>query len=595
MLKPVLISVFLSLCCLLQAAAPDYYERAEKQYYDADYSGAITTALEGLAQKDVTPEDEVEFWSVLGSSYARLGAFDKAAEYMILCYDYDKANGDAKGLTSSLINLASMYVYAGNPQLAEDYALEAIENERSIGRPDKLAMAYGKACDVYHALGQDTTALHYADLAVELSEVELDRSAQAVRRSQRAYPLEALERYRQALADLTFAESVFRETGARQSLSIVCFQLAQEYGRQGRDALERQYLLEAADIARELEDYPLLQKICSKLATSLREREPVLAYKYLEEASAIQDSISRSKSNNALELFNIEYETARREQTIAIQQLELTKEKRQKQTYALIVIVLLVASAVTAVIGLRLRRSERRLKQSNEQKDFLFRVISHDIHSPAVAQLRGMQMLRSHGMNMSREEMNEVHLQLERQAEAEVELIDNVLRWARTKSGSIRPEAVRFVLDDLAREVISQHVGNAQSKDIKIELKSPGNVVVCSVRSNLMLALRNLLSNAIKFSLKGSKVLVVIEPFDEGARLSIQDHGIGIPEDKLERIFDTASTFRRSGTDGEPSNGLGLTVSRSLVEEAGGELSVQSKEGEGSRFTIIINNLREYV
>ena len=248
MLKPVLISVFLSLCCLLQAAAPDYYERAEKQYYDADYSGAITTALEGLAQKDVTPEDEVEFWSVLGSSYARLGAFDKAAEYMILCYDYDKANGDAKGLTSSLINLASMYVYAGNPQLAEDYALEAIENERSIGRPDKLAMAYGKACDVYHALGQDTTALHYADLAVELSEVELDRSAQAVRRSQRAYPLEALERYRQALADLTFAESVFRETGARQSLSIVCFQLAQEYGRQGRDALERQYLLEAADM-----------------------------------------------------------------------------------------------------------------------------------------------------------------------------------------------------------------------------------------------------------------------------------------------------------------------------------------------------------
>lgn len=585
--------ILLFLPCLLSAGTPDYYEKAEALYYEAKYSEAITIALEGLEQEDIEDEDAVELWSILGTSYARLGAFDKAAEYMILCYEYDKANGDAKGLTSSLINLASMYVYAGNPNLAEDYALEAIENELTIGRPDKLAMAYGKACDVYHALGRDSTALHYANLAVELSESQLDQTAQAIRRSQRAYPLEALGRYNEALADLKMAESVFRQKEMRQSLSIVCFQLAQEYGRQGRTALERQYLKEAADITRELGDYPLLQKICSRLANSLRSSDPAQAFTYLEEASVIQDSIARSKSNKALELFNIEYETARREKTIAVQNLEIAKEKRQKQLFAAIIIFLIIGGLGSAMAGIRLRRNERKLRQSNEQKDFLFRVISHDIHSPAVAQLRGMQMLRSHGMKMSGEELREVLLQLERQAESEVELIDNVLRWARSKSGSGIPEAVRFVLDDLVKEVISQHTGSAQSKNIDIELESPGNVVVCSIRSNLLLALRNLVSNAIKFSPKGAKVQITIEPASEGAVLSIIDHGIGIPQDKLESIFDAVSSFRRSGTDGEPSNGLGLTVSRALIEETGSSLGVQSKEGEGSCFTILINNLQE--
>ena len=194
---------------------------------------------------------------------------------------------------------------------------------------------------------------------------------------------------------------------------------------------------------------------------------------------------------------------------------------------------------------------------------------------------------------MTGEELREVLLQLERQAESEVELIDNVLRWARSKSGSGNPEAVRFVLDDLVKEVLSQHTGSAQSKNIKIKLESPGNVVVCSIRSNLLLALRNLVSNAIKFSPKGSEVEIAIEPASEGAVLSIIDHGIGIPTDKLESIFDAVSSFRRSGTDGEPSNGLGLTVSRDLIKETGSSLGVQSKEGEGSCFMILINNLQE--
>ena len=586
-----LTAILLILASFAAAAGDrDWYAEAEALYYGSRYPEAIKAALEGVASGGMDESGKVDLYSILGSSYARLGAFDKAADYMNRCYEYDKANGEVKGLTSSLINLASMYVYAGEPDLAVNYALAAIENERGVGRPDKLAMAYGKACDVYHALGRDSTALEYANLAVAIADKDLDELPQAVRRSQRAYPLEALERYGEALQDLLFAEKVFRARDNRQSLGIICFQLGQEYGRQGRRDLERQYLREAAGISRELSDLPLLQKVCRRMATSLQTSDPAQAYLYLEEASALQDSIARGKSANTLELYNIEYETARREQTISEQKLELLKERRRRGALIGIVLVLVAFAALITVNALRARRNERMLKASNEQKDFLFRAISHDIHSPAVAQLRGIQMLRGNADRLSGAQVGEVMVQLERQAESEVELIDNVLRWARSNAGQAESESVRFLLNELAEEVISQYGGSASMKGIKLILDTSEAVSVCANRSNLALVLRNLLSNAIKFSHPGSEVRISLCSVPGGAELSVSDHGVGIPVDKIEGIFEAGAAFRRAGTDGEPSNGMGLAVSRKLIEESGGSLKVESVEGKGSRFTIFVKD-----
>ena len=583
-----LIALFLP---VLPLYGKDYYQEAEKAYYESRYAEAIMTAREGLSQSGLQEGDAVELYSILGCSYSRLGDFDKAADFMIRCYEWDKEHGEEKGLTSSLINLASMYVYAGKPELAAGYALEAIANEESIGRPDKLSMACGKACDVYHAAGKDSLALAYADRAVSIASRELDRTAQAIRRSQRAYALEGLGRYDAALNDLLFAEDVFRKENIRQSLSIVCFQLGQEYGRRGRTAAERQYLKEAAGLARELGDQPLLEKIYHRLALAARDTDPDAAFGYMEQSMALKDSISRRKSSKAMELFNIEYETLRRERTIALQKSEIAGERRMNLVLTLLALLLITIVAVILLYTFRLGKERRKLKESNAQKDFLFKVVSHDIHAPAMAQLRSMQMLRTHGARLHPSELGQVYLQLERQAESEVELIDNVLRWARTKTEA--PEPVRFALDEMVGEVIGQYSGSARSKDISVSLESPDDIVVCSIRSNLMLALRNLLSNAIKFSPKGSPVTIAIEPATDGALLSVSDRGIGIPKERIPSIFNADGSFRRSGTDGEPSNGLGLTVTRDLVEETGSTIGVESEEGNGSRFTIHIKNLQE--
>ena len=562
----------------------DFYAEAEDHYYAGRFADAIRVALEGAARPGVDDEAAVELYSILGASYSRLGAFDKAADYMVRCYEYDKAHGEASGLTSSLINLASMYVYAGQPELAEQYALDAIANEEKVGRPDKLAMALGKACDVYHAQGRDSLALEYANRAVDTAR-GVGPSAQAVRRSQRAYALEALGRYREALVDLLYAEEVFRADMNRQSLSVVCFQLAQEYGRQGNKARERMYLREAAALARDLGDLPLLQKIDTRLSESLSGDNPAEALGFLQEASTLADSIARSKSTHALELYNIEFETERREETIRQQELQLRRERTLRTVLFVSSLLLLALAAVAVVMTVRYRRNARKLEASNEQKDFLLKVISHDIYSPTAARLKSLQMIRPVAASLPPDQLGKLFQDLEQQSKSEVEFLDNVLRWAKSRTGE-QGEHVRFDLCALVNEVAGQYSQSAGLKCIKIETASEGPVIVVSNRSSVMLALRNLISNAVKFSPSGATVDVRVSRAGGKACVAVQDHGIGIPADKIDTLFTPGKAFRRQGTGGELSNGIGLTVSYGLIAGVGGSIDVESREGEGSTFTI---------
>lgn len=538
------------ICVLMWQAAGfsqvrDVYPEADKLCSESRWAEAVSLCLEGLAQEGLEASAAVELHSVLGVSYARLGAFGKAAEYMKKCYEYDLANGDKKGLTSSLINLASMYVYAGEPEKGEAYALEAVTNELSLGRPEYLAKAYGKVSDVYHALGRDSTALKYADLALQTAERNLDEIQVAVRRSQRAYALVGLGRHNEALADLQAAEQTLRAAGATQSLSVVCFQKAQLYGDLDDISNEIACLEEAQALASEIRDIPLIQKISK-------------------------------------------YEIDRREQTVNLLNESLDRERHISRTLMVTIVLLLAAVAAAVIAATRARRAARRLAARTAQKDFLLRVISHDLKSPAVAQLTGIQMLRRNIDKLSPDDFSQVVSQMELNAGAEVELIENALRWSSLQSTDKQSEAVRFNLLDLAHETASQYRQPADIKRVNLSVDTSPDVFVNSERGSIALVLRNLLSNAIKFSSEGDSVTIHVDQTESAAEISVADTGIGIPPEDLDNIFDPARNCRRTGTAGEPSNGLGLSVSLAIVEHLGGTINASSRVGEGSMFTISI-------
>lgn len=98
----------------------------------------------------------------------------------------------------------------------------------------------------------------------------------------------------------------------------------------------------------------------------------------------------------------------------------------------------------------------------------------------------------------------------------------------------------------------------------------------------------NILNNAIKFSPEGNSIHVTLEKVETSVVLAIKDDGIGIPEHLLEKIFESSSDAQRTGTSGEQSYGLGLGISRQIIKEHNGKLWVESQEGKGSTFFVML-------
>ena len=166
-------------------------------------------------------------------------------------------------------------------------------------------------------------------------------------------------------------------------------------------------------------------------------------------------------------------------------------------------------------------------------------------------------------------------------------LIDGLLDLARIEAGKLRldiaPLAMPEFLDDLARMVAPQ----AAAKGLRFELERVG-ALPAFVRADarrLRQILINLLGNAVRFTERGS-VRLAVDFSREVTRFQVTDTGIGIAPQDLERIFlpfERGSGGRRSG---EPGTGLGLTITHLLTQLMGGDLSVQSRVGQGSSFSV---------
>jgi signal transduction histidine kinase len=129
----------------------------------------------------------------------------------------------------------------------------------------------------------------------------------------------------------------------------------------------------------------------------------------------------------------------------------------------------------------------------------------------------------------------------------------------------------------------------AKEKGITLEETLPQDLPpVEADRAKLRRILLNLLSNALKFTQKGGRVEVRAEREDKHVRISVSDTGVGIAPEDVDRLFDKYAQARSRATRGEKGTGLGLYITRQLVELHGGEIKVESKLGKGSTFTFTL-------
>jgi signal transduction histidine kinase len=169
-------------------------------------------------------------------------------------------------------------------------------------------------------------------------------------------------------------------------------------------------------------------------------------------------------------------------------------------------------------------------------------------------------------------------------------LINDVLDMAKIEAGRMNLNPEKFVIHEILDEVagITSTLASEKNLSLFIDADSDKEIGIFADRTRLRQIMINLVNNAIKFTEKGSIAIRAARHADASVMITVKDTGIGIPEDKLETIFqeftqvDTSSTRKAGGT------GLGLPISRRLVEMHGGRLWAESTgvPGEGSTFYV---------
>ena len=234
-----------------------------------------------------------------------------------------------------------------------------------------------------------------------------------------------------------------------------------------------------------------------------------------------------------------------------------------------------------------IQRQNRELLATITNRDKMYSVIAHDLRSP-MASIRMVLNLvvASTSPELVGPELFELLDKANKESEEVHDLLDNLLKWTKSQTGRLSVVMQDLDLNDIIPGVVDIFEMIAATKKIHLSY-SGSSVVVRADNDMLKTIVRNFMSNAVKFSPEESTIEISVTTADaDFAKISVRDHGVGIAADRIGSIFHKGETTY--GTGGEEGSGLGLQLCQDFARKIGGDVMVESAEGEGSTFSVLV-------
>ncbi len=236
-----------------------------------------------------------------------------------------------------------------------------------------------------------------------------------------------------------------------------------------------------------------------------------------------------------------------------------------------------------------LRAQHEQLKSVDRLKNQIIANVSHELRTPLVV-IGGYNELMLQGALGELTEQQRRGLEVSsRSISRLLGLIENLLEYARLAREGVRLPEELVELNEILADVVGRFREDIETKELELELGIPEKpILVRGDRKRLGQAFANLLDNAIKFSQKKGRIYVRLLLAGQDACVEFTDEGIGIPESEHRRIFDTFYQVDGSATRPYSGAGIGLAVSKEIVERHGGRIEVISKPGAGASFLVFL-------
>lgn len=539
-------------------------------YYElGNYPTALTYLLKGLKISEELNDKPnlARVTNNLGNVYVDQKNNKKALEYYQYSLQLKEELGNRRSLPHTYNNIGLVYTNLKNSDLALENLLKSAKIAEEVDDQKSVTRAYNNIGAEYHAQGDFATALNYLNRTIELKKEINDDEGLPTAYAYRAQTYLSLKKYRVAIQDAEKALELSLKTGALQ--------------------VQRQ-------------SYEYLSVAWEKL------KSPGKSLLYYKKAITLRDSLFNQEKTNEITRQEMQYQFEKKQLSDSIAftkqkaDQELLFEKNLSRQRNTLYLVLFGSFALLLFGGFYWNNRQKskklaqertvinRLKQVDQLKDQFLANTSHELRTPLNG-IIGLSESLKDGIagNLNPKAIENLDL-IVNSGKRLSHLVNDILDFSKLKNKDISLAITQVDLHAIAEVIIKLSEPLILDKKIRLINSIPRTVPLIDADENrLQQILYNLIGNAIKFTPKGYISLFAEEQKGMLA-LSISDTGIGIPQDKLDTIFNSfeqgdGSTERKYG-----GTGLGLSVTKQLVVLHGGDISVSSEKGKGSIFTITL-------
>lgn len=549
-----------------------------------DYDRAVSYAYRALPllMKGKDAGMQSDCMGLISIIFFRKGDYILSLRYAEEALAISRKIGDKSRISSSLNTLAAIYLASKQPQEGIRYILEAISNSEAVGDSVRIAIQYGMASELYHSIGDNVKALSYARRAYDIDKLCHREGKVAIRLSQMAEALIALGMTAEARQSLAAAIPILEKEGNRRSLGICYNQMGTLLIKQKKESAAAHYFNLALAIFSKSGN--LYSESTSRygLYQALKDTDPRLALVHLARYAELRDTLYRQDMKTALGQYNAKYRN---------DELEKLNENERKKRHdmlagasVLIVVLLLFVGSLVYIIRLK-SRSNALMLSLQRAREMFFTNVTHEFRTPLTVILGFSRKIAEtpadaeHNAAMARA--------ISRQGSGLLTLINQLLDISKVQTAIGNADWRRGDIIPYIRMIAEAYGEYAVSRGIAFRYHAEGNVVVMDfVPDYIKKIFQNLLSNALKFTPGGGSVSIVTRT--EGSKFCIQveDTGKGIAPEQLPHIFEPF--YQGVNDSGNIGTGIGLSMVNQMVKAMDGTVRVESRPGQGSKFTILM-------
>lgn len=561
-----------------------------------DLSEALVyaNAAAASAKKQKDELNLARAYGLLTVIYGRKGDFTKSAANAFSCLNIFEKLKNKSGMINAYIKLSAIHIQIHDFKSALKYCKIADSLNKEVKDKDfeldivnNLAIAFAEQGKLDDALemfkrvsnltkGQKSKISAHASALMNIG---------LVYKEKKEYK-KALDYYQQSYKvslDNNYPEGIVKNM---QNISVAYYFIG-DYDKSNQEALK------ALDKSREMGVIDLEVEILEGLRSNyLKQQDYKNAHKYTEEYYEASMKLNVKEREREISGIKDKYELEKtQEQVKLLNEINETRTKQRNLSIILLVIALL-SMVVFAYSYYRIRILNKqniivkdKLSESNEVKDRIFSIIGHDLRSAYVSTLGILNLIKED--DLSATEKKDMINRVIHQSETALETLDKLLHW-----GYSQIRGAKITLEDFncaipLKQTLDFLAQLIHEKQIEVNNQIKEEVCVLADKNHFNFIIRNLISNAVKFTPERGKITLTCTDEDEYFKFSIQDSGIGISKDRLDKIF-TADSSSTSGTHNEKGTGLGLIICKEFIESNGGKIYVSSEEGAGATFSFTL-------